>query len=114
MQTFWQRVHNYLQNVVVNLLVIPPIRGDQRSVIQKTGQSFRTYESGLSTSAAAIAVGDWALEWPLPLPPKIHVSIPFNSSALHSICHYIRDHYAQVLQSLFGVAQDAVKVFLNF
>ena len=73
MQTFWQRVRNYLQSVLVKVLVMPPVRAEQRNFVKKTGLSFRTYETGLSTSAAAIAVGDWALELPMPMPPKIHV-----------------------------------------
>ena len=73
MQTFWKRVQNYIQNVVVNILVMPPVRADQHNFVKKTGHSFRTYETGISTSAAVIANGDWALEFPMPMPPKLHV-----------------------------------------
>jgi hypothetical protein len=74
-QTFWQRVRNYLQHLLVKAALLPNIRADQKHVVQSTGQSFKTYETGVSSSAAAIAVGDWSLEIPVPLPPKVHVRI---------------------------------------
>ncbi len=73
-QTFWQRVRNYLQNILVKVALLPTIRAAQQEVVRQTGQSFRTYETGLTSSAAAIAVGDWSLEIPTPMPPKVHVS----------------------------------------
>lgn len=74
--TFWQRVRNYLQNLLVKAALLPTIRADQKHVVQSTGQSFRTYATGVSSSAAAIAVGDWSLENPVPLPPKVHMVGP--------------------------------------
>lgn len=91
MQTFWQRVRNYLQNLLVKAALLPTIRADQKSVVKSTGQSFRTYATGVSSSAAAIAVGDWSLEIPVPLPPKVHVCIlsapvSVSSAYRHPVC----------------------------
>ncbi|DBA74190.1 TPA: UDP-glycosyltransferase-like protein [Trebouxia sp. C0004] len=74
--SFWQRVRNYLQNLLVKGAILSNIRADQKHVVQSTGQRFGTYETGVSSSAAAIAVGDWSLEIPVPLPPKVHMVGP--------------------------------------
>ncbi len=78
MQTFWQRMRNYIQNTIVKVLLLPPVKADQQRV-QSTGQSFRTFETGVASSAAAIAVGDWSLKFPQPMPPKLHVSSAFSN-----------------------------------
>lgn len=40
-----------------------------------------------SSAAAMIATGDWALEWPLPIPPKVHVShIILNEGRRGDLC----------------------------
>ena len=79
-QSFWQRGRNYLQNVLVRNALLPTIRASQKQFVQSTGHSFKTYETGVSSSAAAIAVGDWSLEFPVPLPPKVHVSMPCTNT----------------------------------
>ena len=67
-------MRNYLQNVLVKTAMLPVIKADQADVVKKTGHSYKAFETGVSPSAAAIAVGDWTLELPQPIPPKLHVS----------------------------------------
>lgn len=55
-------------------LLLRSITASQDVFIKESGRSFRLRETGLSTSAAVIAVVDWALEFPQPLPPRMHVS----------------------------------------
>ncbi len=74
MQNFWQRVQNYLMSFLTPMLQ-SSIDASQHKFIKQTGHSFRLNETGLSTSAAVIAVVDWALEFPQPMPPRMHVSV---------------------------------------
>lgn len=73
MQSFWQRVQNYLTSFLTPLLQ-RQIDASQDAFIKETGCSFRLHETGLSSAAAVIAVVDWALEYPQPVPPRVHVS----------------------------------------
>ncbi len=63
LQNFWQRLRNYIQRALVNTS-LTRTRGDQLKFIKATGRKLCFYESGVSTSAAVIAVVDWAIEYP--------------------------------------------------
>ena len=41
--------------------------------VKETGQSFRQYETGVTNAAAIVVVSDWTLDYPRPVPPKVHV-----------------------------------------
>ncbi len=47
---------------------------DVAAFTRETGQHLRFYDEGVSTSVAIIAPVDWALEFPQPVSPRIHVS----------------------------------------
>ena len=44
--------------------------------VKETGQSFRQYETGVTNAAAVVVVSDWTLDYPRPVPPKVHVGLP--------------------------------------
>ncbi|DBA85796.1 TPA: UDP-glucuronosyltransferase 2A1 [Trebouxia sp. C0004] len=45
----------------------------QRQFMRESGLRVRVYEQGYSTSVAAIFAADWALEYPHPVSPKVHM-----------------------------------------
>ncbi len=82
-QGFLQRVQNYLQKCLVNLLVRRQLTLNQDKFVKESGHSFTTHETGMSTSAASIVVTDWALEVPQPMPPALHVRSSSSSFPPH-------------------------------
>jgi len=80
MQNFWQRIRNYIQRQLLQQMQRAAL-ADVALFIKQTGQKLRFYEQGVSTSTAIIAILDWALEFPQPLPPRVHVTfLPCSSS----------------------------------
>ncbi len=75
MQGFLQRCQNYLSKTVVEQVIMRLARNIQRQFMRESGLRVHAYEQGLSTSAAAIVAADWAIEYPHPIPPKVHVSL---------------------------------------
>ena len=71
-QNFWQRAQNYVVSFLTPLL-LHKIHASQAEFLKATGRSFRLHETGVSSAAAVIAVVDWALEYPQPVPPRLHV-----------------------------------------
>lgn len=51
------------------------LKEKQREFVMESGYSYKTYETGRSTAAAVIVVTDWALQFPQPMPPRVHVSL---------------------------------------
>ena len=43
--------------------------------MREAGLKVKRFEQGYSTAVAAISFADWALEFPHPIPPKLHVSL---------------------------------------
>ena len=78
MQGFWQRMQNYLQCNLLNFLLTFSNSRAERALSKSFGYDMDGSWARRSTSAALIAGGDWALEYPFPLPPKIHVSYHLN------------------------------------
>ena len=72
LQTFWQRLQNYIQYQLVKN-VVRARRANVAEFAKQTGLKLRFYDKGISTAAAVIATVDWALEFPQPMPPRIHV-----------------------------------------
>ena len=76
LQTLAQRVMNLFASWGCQLLVMRPMSAalnDLAAELNTTFPEART-ASGVSPTAAVIAVTDWAFEFPFPLPPKVHVS----------------------------------------
>ena len=66
-----------MQNYLLKQLVALVMSGQVSSMnefVKKTGQSFKEHEETWSSSAAVVVVSDFALDYPRPLPPKVHVS----------------------------------------
>ena len=84
MQGFLQRCQNYLSKAVVEQFIMRLARNNQQQFMQESGLRVRAYEQGFSTSAAAIIAADWALEYPHPIPPKVHVSL-YHSARMHLV-----------------------------
>lgn len=43
-------------------------------VAKDSGRKLPWMDSGVRDSAALISIADWSLEFPFPVPPKVHVS----------------------------------------
>ena len=76
MQSFLQRCQNYVQKIIIEQIPMRLTRANQRQFMRESGLRVRTYEQGYSTAVAAIFAADWALEYPHPVSPKVHVSLP--------------------------------------
>ena len=74
LQGFWGRVQNYLQYLLMETLVMSDASSAERQLSNEFGYTADGRPTRQSTAAAMIATGDWALEYPFPLPPKVHVS----------------------------------------
>ena len=72
-QGFWQRVQNFLHYLLLKVLVMSNASSEERRLSNDFGYSADGRWASMSTAAALIAAGDWALEYPFPLPPKVHV-----------------------------------------
>jgi len=62
---------------------------NQRQFMRESGLRVRAYEQGYSTSVAAIFAADWALEYPHPVSPKVHVSLLYITHNPDHICFYL-------------------------
>ena len=58
------------------------IKDFQNEFLKESGLKVQNYEQGYSSSVAGISAGDWAIEFPRAMAPKIHVS-PLR---LHCYC----------------------------
>lgn len=77
LQTFWQRVRNLLQRELLKILM-SAIAVSQAHFGEKAGLELHSHTVDVSRMAAAISVEDWALAYPQPLPPTMHVSELFR------------------------------------
>ncbi len=76
MQSYLQRVQNFVTNIFVkHFLLATMLKEKQREFVMESGYSYKIYETGRSTAAAVIVVTDWALQFPQPMPPRVHVSL---------------------------------------
>ncbi len=73
LQNFWQRIRNYIQRQLLQQMQRSAL-ADVAAFTRETGRRLRFYDEGVSTSVAIVAPVDFALEFPQPLPPRIHVS----------------------------------------
>lgn len=72
--SYLQRVQNFVTNIFVkHFLLAKMLKEKQREFVMESGYSYKTYETGRSTAAAVIVVTDWALQFPQPMPPRVHL-----------------------------------------
>ena len=74
-QNFLQRCQNYIQKIIIEQVPMRLIRNNQKTFMRESGLRVQTYEQGYSSSVAGISAGDWAIEFPHPMAPKVHVSL---------------------------------------
>ena len=75
MQAFKQRFWNFLQYLMVRILIMGPAASPaERELSARFGCEADGSWSRRSTAPALICSGDWALEYTFPVPPKVHVS----------------------------------------
>lgn len=75
MQGFMFRFHNYVQYLLMHFIVMGGSLIPERELTARYGYTADGSWTTRSTAAAYIGIGDWALEHPFPVPPKVHVSI---------------------------------------
>ena len=73
MQTFLQRVQNYAMSMAISVIV-RMFRKDGTDFAKEIGQEMQSSRTGVASSAALIVTADWAIEYPQPMPPRVHVS----------------------------------------
>ena len=57
----------------------------RRAILEETGfEHLPIYKAKVSGSAAVIVNADWALEYPFPVPPRIHVSNFHQHYGMHA------------------------------
>lgn len=78
---FLQRCQNYLQKVLIEQIPMRLTQSNQRRFMIESGLKVRAYQQTRSIAAAAISAADWAIEHPVPLPPKVHMVGPILSEA---------------------------------
>lgn len=90
MQGFTFRFINYLEFLLVRLVVMGGSTTAEKEMTRRYGYTADGSWTAKSTAAAYIIVGDWALEHPFPLPPKAHVSpwIHAFGHELHASCMF--------------------------
>ena len=86
MQNFWQRGGNYLVAAVVSFVVSKPTKAEFAAFGKQTGRHFGMLQDGASKSAALISTADWAIEFPFPVPPRIHVCPSPSTAAPLELC----------------------------
>ena len=74
LQSFYFRLHNWFQYALMKFLVMSDKAPAEAALSKKYGYKAVGSWASRSTAPAVIATGDWALEYPYPLPPKVHVS----------------------------------------
>ena len=73
LQTFLQRGQNYVMSMAI-AVIVRMFRKDEIDFAQRIGQEMQSIRTGVASSAALIVTADWALEYPQPMPPRVHVS----------------------------------------
>ena len=73
MQSFWQRLQNYIMKNLVAFMMTSQVNSI-KDFVRQTGQSFREHDTTRSSAAAVVVTSDFALDYPRPIAPKLHVS----------------------------------------
>ena len=73
LQGFNQRIINYLQYLFLRYVVMSDTSPAERELTASFGYNADGSWLPRSTAAALICAGEWALEYPFPVPPKVHV-----------------------------------------
>ena len=80
-QAFKNRFSNFLQYLMVRVLVMGSSSAAERELSQRFGYQADGCPLRHSTAPAVISPSDWALENPFPMPPKVHVRLHQSSVA---------------------------------
>ncbi len=72
-QDLWSRLQNFLQYLFIRILVLSDASREERALSQSFGYDADGSWMKRSTAAAVLVGGDFSLEYPIPLPPKVHV-----------------------------------------
>ena len=72
-QNFQQRLYNYVWYLFFRYVIMGATSTEERQLSESYGYDADGSWLPRSPAAAFIAGGDWALEYPMPLPPKVHV-----------------------------------------
>lgn len=75
LQGFRQQVHNHHTASPRMDFVMHRAKVIEQKFIQRTGRRLSSSESVVTSAAAVTALGDFALEYPLPLAPKVQVCV---------------------------------------
>ncbi|KAK9844253.1 hypothetical protein WJX84_002083 [Apatococcus fuscideae] len=74
--TFKQRLQNYAWYLLFRYAIMAGKSTEERQLAESYGYDLDSSWLPRSTAPALIAGGDWALEYPMPLPPKVQVVLP--------------------------------------
>ncbi|KAK9841892.1 hypothetical protein WJX84_011815 [Apatococcus fuscideae] len=77
---FKQRFDNLLQYLLMRYVVMSDTSTSERKLSERFGYTAVGSWMSPSTAAAVFVSGDWALEWPFPIPPKVHMVGPLMAS----------------------------------
>ena len=75
MQSFFERCQNWLQATFLEQIAMRLNKRNQERFMREAGLKVKRFEQGYTTAVAAISSADWALEFPHPVPPNMHVSL---------------------------------------
>ncbi|KAK9826069.1 hypothetical protein WJX74_009969 [Apatococcus lobatus] len=78
--TFKQRLQNYAWYLLFRYAIMAGKSTEERQLAESYGYDLDSSWLPRSTAPALIAGGDWALEYPMPLPPKVQLVGPLLAS----------------------------------
>lgn len=70
--------------------MVPSLMAPINNFVKEEGLDYPPYQSGWHYSLASIVIGDWALEFPYPLPPNVHVGTLLCLAAVTVHCTQCR------------------------
>ncbi|KAK9838979.1 hypothetical protein WJX74_007115 [Apatococcus lobatus] len=100
---FKQRFDNLLQYLLMRYVVMSDTSTSERKLSERFGYTAVGSWMSPSTAAAVFVSGDWALEWPFPIPPKVHNDILAHPATRAFVTH-------AGANSLYEAAYHAVPV----
>ncbi|KAK9825956.1 hypothetical protein WJX74_001057 [Apatococcus lobatus] len=84
---FKQRLQNYACYLLFRYAVMAGKSTEERQLAESYGYDLDSSWLPRSTASAFIAGGDWALEYPMPLPPKVQLVGPLLASPAKPLPH---------------------------
>lgn len=93
--------------------MVPSLMAPINGFIKEERLNYPPFQSGWQQPAASIAVGDWALEFPYPLPPSVHVSCFCSVLLMHLWRVLAQIHSARCLHICAALACACVSGLLD-